>query len=237
MVSHALYKDHAHIYAQHSDRSGPNAYYERPAMLRLAGDLTGQRVLELGCAAGALTTQLIERGAAVIALDREPRLVELARQRTSGQATVSVADLEEPLDSVGTGSIDLVIASLVLHYLPDWRPLLAELSRCLAPGGALLFSVHHPINGWALCDKADYHRTEQVHETWDLDGQEVTATLYRRPVSAIFGPLLDAGYIVDAVEEPQPVADAPLPEGLRTTLRTAPVFLFVRARRPARSLA
>lgn len=233
MVSHALYKDHADFYVEHSDQSGPNAYYERPAMLRLAGDVAGRRVLELGCAAGALTAQLVERGAVVTALDREPRLVELARQRTNGRARVAVADLEEPLDGVASGSIDLVIASLVLHYLSEWRPLLAELRRCLVPGGGLLFSVHHPVTGWMLSDQTDYHRTEQVHETWDLGGREVTATLYRRPVSAIFGPLLEMGYVVDAVEEPQPVTDAPLPEGLMTTLRTAPVFLFVRARRAA----
>jgi SAM-dependent methyltransferase len=233
VTGHGLYRDHADAYAEHSVRSGPNAYYERPAMLGLAGDLAGQRVLELGCAAGALTAQLVERGAVVTALDREPRLVELARQRTGGRASVSVADLEEPLDGVASGSIDLVIASLVLHHLPDWRPLLAELRRCLAPGGALLFSVHHPITGWALSDGTDYHRIEQVQETWDLDGRAVTATLYRRPVSAIFGPLLEAGFVVDAVEEPQPVTGAPLPEGLVTTLRTAPVFLFVRARLPA----
>lgn len=230
MVGHALYRDHADVYAEHSVRSGPNAYYERPAMLRLAGVLDGQRVLELGCAAGALTAQLVERGAVVTAVDREPRLLDLARQRTNGRATVAVADLEEPLDSVRTGSIDLVIASLVLHYLPDWRPLLAELRRCLVPGGALLFSVHHPINGWVLSGKTDYHQTEQVHETWDLGGQEVTATLCRRPVSAIFAPLLEASYVVDTVEEPQPVPDAPLPGALMTTLRTASVFLLVRAR-------
>lgn len=191
------------------------------------------RVLELGCAAGALTAQLVEHGAVVTALDREPRLVELARQRTSGRASVFVADLEEPLTGIEGGSIDMVIASLVLHHLRDWRPLLAELGRCLAPGGTLLFSVHHPITGWALSDGTDHHRTEQVQETWDLGGQRVTATLYRRPISAISGPLVEAGYVVDAVEEPQPVTGAPLPEGLMTTLRTAPVFLFVRARRTA----
>jgi SAM-dependent methyltransferase len=100
--------------------------------------------------------------------------------------------------------IDLVIASLVLHCVKDWRPLLAELHRCLVPGGALVFSVHHPITGWQLSGKADYHRTELVSEQWDWDGQPVTAQMYRRPISAIFSQLRGAGFTVDTVDEPHP---------------------------------
>jgi predicted TPR repeat methyltransferase len=116
-------------------------WYDRPAILRLAGEVAGRRVLELGCAAGVLTGQLADRGADVLALDREPQMVALARRR------LQAADLQRPLDMVADASIGLVVASLVLHYLRDWRPLLAELHRCLAPPGALVFSVHHPITG------------------------------------------------------------------------------------------
>ncbi len=47
----------------------PNVAYDRPAILRLAGDVTGRCVLELGCAAGVLTRQLVDRGASVLALE------------------------------------------------------------------------------------------------------------------------------------------------------------------------
>jgi SAM-dependent methyltransferase len=228
----SLYSDNAETYAEHSARSGPNAFYDRPAILRLAGDLRGRRVLELGCAAGALTEKLVAGGADVVALDREPRLVALAQQRLEERARVAVADLEEPLDMVPAGSVDVVIASLVLHYLADWSSLLAELRRCLVPGGVLIFSLHHPITGWLLSDQSDYHRIELIHERWDLGGgHEVTAAMYRRPLSAIFEPLRDAGFSIDVVDEPQPVAEAPLPGDLLHELRTAPVFIFVRAQR------
>jgi SAM-dependent methyltransferase len=230
--STSLYSDHADVYAEHSEHSGPNAYYERPAILRLAGEMAGLRVLELGCAAGSLTEMLIDRGADVMAVDREPRLVELARQRTGQRGRVAVADLEQPLDVIPSASVDLVIASLVLHYLADWRPLLSELNRCLVPGGALLFSLHHPITGWLLSEQADYHRTEPIRERWNLGGHEVTASIYRRPLSEIFGPLRGAGFTIEAVEEPQPVEDAPLSDDLMQLLKTTPVFLFVRAKRP-----
>jgi SAM-dependent methyltransferase len=42
------------------------------------------------------------------------------------------------------GTFDDVTASLVLHYLQDWGPALAELRRVLRPGGRLIVSVDHP---------------------------------------------------------------------------------------------
>jgi SAM-dependent methyltransferase len=237
VVSDAIYRQQADAYAKFSEHSLVNACYDRPAILRLAGNIAGRRLVELGCAAGVLTEQLAERGAEILALDREPRMVALARQRLRGRARVEVADLERPLDMVPDGSVDLVVASLVLHYIQDWRPLLAELHRCLAPSGALVFSVHHPVTGWQLSDRTDYHRTELISERWSWDGQPVTARMYRRPLSAIFGPLRHAGFVVDVVDEPQPEAAGGTddPEVMHV-LETMPVFLFIRAvRAQARS--
>jgi SAM-dependent methyltransferase len=230
VASEAIYRQYAAAYARFCEHSLPNSCYDRPAILRLAGDVAGQRVLELGCAAGVLTEQLAERGADVLALDREPRLVALARQRLHGRARVEIASLDQPLDMVADGSVDVAIASLVLHYLEDWQPLLGELHRCLAPGGALVFSVHHPITGWQLSDKTDYHRTELISEQWNWDGLAVTARMYRRPLSAIFSHLRHAGFAVDIVDEPQPEAPGETsgPQVMHI-LQTQPVFLFIRA--------
>ncbi|PKW16990.1 class I SAM-dependent methyltransferase [Saccharopolyspora spinosa] len=229
MADHSIYREHAATYATFSERSAPNAHYDRPAILRLAGDVAGKRVLELGCASGVLTAQLVERGADVLGLDREPRLVELAQQRLGGSARAEVADLERPLDVVPTGGIDVVVASLVLHYIENWAPLLAELRRCLVPGGVLVFSVHHPITGWLLSDRADYHRTELVSEDWDWGGQCVTVTFYRRSLSSIFGSLRKAGFEIDVVDEPRPGEAANVAPEHVEVLNTQPVFLFVRA--------
>jgi SAM-dependent methyltransferase len=231
MSGNAFYRQHGDTYARRSEHGLPNAAYDRPAILRLAGDVAGRRVLELGCAAGVLTRQLADRGASVLALDREPRMAALARQRLDGRARVEVADLEQPLDMVPDACIDLVVASLVLHYIEDWRPLLKELHRCLVPGGALVFSIHHPITGWQLSDKSDYHRTELIGEQYDYDGQTVTADMYRRPVSAIFSQLRSTGFIVDVVDEPQPETAGPPSDPELHILQTQPIFLFIRALR------
>lgn len=230
VVMNDVYREHADTYADFSADNPVNARYDRPAILSLTTSLQGKAVLELGCAAGLLTEQLVGRGADVLALDREPRLLSHARQRLGDRARFATADLERPLDMVPSGSADVVVASLVLHYVEHWDPLLAELHRCLRPGGSLVFSVHHPITGWNRSDKTDYHRVETITEAWHWAGHAVTATMYRRPLADIFGSLTRAGFRADAVDEPLPESlPDDMDETMRVALTTAPVFLFVRA--------
>lgn len=229
-----IYDELADHYAA-SSASGPaNALYDRPTILRLLGPVRGRRVLELGCAAGYLTLELVQAGAEVIALDKSERMVEHARRLVDGRARVEVADLSHGLPMVDSESMDLVSASLVLHYLPDWQGVISEVRRVLKPGGALVMSVHHPITGWFRSDRSDYHRIELIEEKWNVDGIETTAQMWRRPVSAVFSPLLEQGLIIDAVHEPEPGFDErAVPEdGMREALNTSPVFLYVRATRP-----
>jgi SAM-dependent methyltransferase len=229
MATTSIFRDYASTYAGHADKNPVNRDYDRPTILRLVGDLKGKHVLELGCAAGGLTTHLVERGAEVIAVDAEPQMIELARKRLGTSARFEVADLEKPLTVVAPGSIDVVVASLVLHYIADWKPLLRDLYHCLVPGGALVFSLHHPIAAWLLSDRTDYHRIELVSETWDWDGVPVTAQSYRRPLSSIFGELRQAGLAIDVVEEPRVQANADINADMLRALNTQPFFLFVRA--------
>lgn len=231
MPATSLFTDHADTYAAWSVKNPVNTQYDRPTILRLAGDLTGKRVLELGCAAGGLTAHLVEQATDVLSVDAEPQMVELARQKLGTKARFQVVDLEQPPHIVPGGSVDVVVASLVLHYIKDWAPLMRELHRCLVPGGTLVFSLHHPINGWLLSDRTDYHRTELVSEEWDWGGVAVTAQSYRRPLSSIFGELRRAGFAIDAVEEPQIQPSPDIDAELLHALTTQPFFLYIRAQR------
>lgn len=57
------YDSFANPYSAESESSLFNAYYERPAMLCLAGDVSGRRILEAGCGSGPLTAALPAKGA------------------------------------------------------------------------------------------------------------------------------------------------------------------------------
>ena len=67
-------------YAAVVDTKPHNTDYERPATLSLLPDVKGKRVLDAGCGPGVYAEWLVNRGAEVVALDANAKMVKLARQ-------------------------------------------------------------------------------------------------------------------------------------------------------------
>lgn len=225
------YDQMADVYADDADRHPVNASYERPTILQMAGELDGRHVLDVGCAAGALSAAMVERGASVLGIDINQALLARARQRLGDRARFAVADLSEPLDFLSAASFDVVTASLVLHYLRDWGPPLRELRRVLRPGGALLVSTHHPLQDVEIAEPpAPYFETTLLTDTWRKGGRDFKVRFYHRPLSAIVDALADAGFLIERIAEPIPdrEAFAAAPDFYERMSRR-PWFLFIRA--------
>ncbi|UVS79510.1 class I SAM-dependent methyltransferase [Actinokineospora sp. UTMC 2448] len=205
------YDSIAEAYAAENENSLMNAYYERPAMLELAGDVTGRRILDAGCGSGPLFAALRDRGAAVTGVDASAGMLELARRRLGADADLRIADLADPLP-FPDDSFDDVIASLVLHYLRDWSPTLAELRRVLRPGGRLIVSVEHPfvitLMQRMAGEKPDYFQTRNRTEEWTLGGQTVRLTFWDRPLHAMTDAFTAAGFRITVISEPPPAPTA-----------------------------
>jgi len=220
-------------YTDDADKNPINASYERPAMLEMAGDVTGKRVLDVGCAGGALSEALVARGASVVGIDVNERFIERARARlgVTPNAEFHVADIAEPMPFVATGSFDIVTASLVLHYVEDWTTPLREFRRVLRPDGVLLISTHHPTQDIELAaPPADYFKTTLLTDVWRKRGHDYTVRFYRRPLSAIVSALAQAGFVVERMPEPIPDAEAfAATPDLYKRMRRGPWFLFIRA--------
>jgi ubiquinone/menaquinone biosynthesis C-methylase UbiE len=227
-----MYDQFAAAYAADNESNAFNALYERPAMLALLGDMRGKRVLDVGCGAGALALALLERGARVMGLEVSPGMAELARRRLGERATIEVADLARPLTMLADESIDVVAASLVIHYLEHWEPPLLELRRVLVPGGMLALSTHHPTMDWPQSD-GGYFDTRQLTETWHKGGASATVTFWRRPLTAMIAAFRSAGFSIDDIVEPMPLPECAerFPDAY-VTLTTAPRFLFFRLVKP-----
>ncbi len=230
------YDQMADIYADDADRHPMNVSYERPAMLAMAGDVEGGRVLDVGCAAGALSEAFVARGASVVGIDVNARLVQRARERLGGRADFHVADISAAMPFLARAWFDVVSASLVLHYLADWAPALREFHRVLRADGSLLISTHHPIQDVEISEPpAPYFETTLLTDTWRKGGRDFEVRFYHRPLSAIVDALAEAGFLVERIPEPIPdpeaFADSP---GLYEQMTRRPWFLFIRAvKKPA----
>lgn len=222
-------------YADAAATSTHNALYDRPNVLALAGDVAGLRVLEVGCAAGYLTKELVAGGAEVVAIDVSEGLIALARERFGELAEFHVADVTQPLRFLPDESFDLVVASLVMHYLKDWGQTLGEFRRVLRPDGRFVMSTHHPTMDWLTHDRPNYFETRLLQEEWHVGdtGRTMPVEFYRRPLSAVFGALHAAGFVVEQLQEPLPSPAIEKQDPKTYAVMSAnPTFLYLATRRP-----
>ncbi|MFE7191714.1 class I SAM-dependent methyltransferase [Kitasatospora sp. NPDC057541] len=198
------YDGFAEAFSAETENNLLNAYHARPAILALAGDVTGRRILDAGCGSGALSAELRERGAVVSGIDSSAGMLELARRRLGEDADLHVGDLGDRLP-FEDGAFDDVVASLVLHYLEDWGPTLAEMRRVLRPGGRLIASVQHPFVDYAIQNpRPDYFATTSYTDEWTFDGRTYPVTFWRRPLHAMTDAFTAAGFRLTTLSEPQP---------------------------------
>lgn len=204
----ADYDGFAAAYSAENDTSLFNAFYNRPEILRLAGDVTGLRVLDAGCGAGQVMEPLLARGAEVAGFDLSAAMVDLARQRLGAAVDLRVGDLGAALP-YADAEFDVVIVSLALHYVEDWASALAELRRVLRPGGRLIVSIIHPTVYAVVYPDADYFALTRYSEDYTFDGQTIWMTYWHRPLQDVLNAFIGAGLQIAQVTEPPPAADTP----------------------------
>ncbi len=114
----------------------------RATMLsRLPADLGGARVLDAGCGTGAMTRELVDRGAIVTAADISPALIAIAQRRLPGSLHDQVRFVAGDMLDPDLGRFDFVVAmdSLIYYDTPD---ILAALRGLAArTDGCVVFTV------------------------------------------------------------------------------------------------
>ena len=117
-----------------------------PQFADFAGVGAGQRVIDVGCGPGALTTELVERlGASnVAAVDPSESFVAAARERHPG-----VDVQESPAETLpfADGIFDAALAQLVVHFMADPVQGLTEMCRVTRAGGVVAACVWDHAGG------------------------------------------------------------------------------------------
>ncbi|HBK08586.1 MAG TPA: class I SAM-dependent methyltransferase [Acetobacteraceae bacterium] len=132
---------------------------ERRLILRLAGPLQGQSVLDVGCGDGTLALDAVRSGAArVVGCDPDPRMIaRAAEQAARAGADISLAVARSQALPFADASFDAVTCITVLAFVPDAAGAIREMARVLRPGGRLVigdlgrwscWAVRRRIRGW-----------------------------------------------------------------------------------------
>ncbi len=229
MDSRALWDKSASNWAALMDKGEANrTMILDPAMLRLAGDVRGLDVLDVGCGEGRFARMLAERGAKVTGVEPTRALREIARQRhPDGEYVEGVGETLPFPDK----SFDLTIAYLVLIDIPDFRKAIQELARVTKRGGRVLvanvnsFMSTRP-DPWIREDGALKHVAVDNYFDERADvvawgGIEIVN--FHRPLSAYMSAFLEQGLRLAAFEEPRPAGEGP---GLADDLRV-PTFVVM----------
>lgn len=198
-MSTAPYDGYAEAFASAAEDNAYNAYYDRPTVLSLMGDVRSLDILDAGCGPGLYARELVTRGARVMGLDHSGDMVRVARSHLGKDAQVRQMDLAEPLD-LPDSSFDAALIALVVHYLPDRVAALRELRRVLRPGGFLVLSTSHPTADWRR-DGGSYFEERHVDDQWDCG---LLSRFWRQPLERWFDEFRAAGFLVDRLVETRP---------------------------------
>ena len=117
-----------------------------PQLADFAGVRSGQRVLDVGCGPGALTTELVARvgPSGVAAVDPSASFVAAARERHPGVEIVEASADRLPFPPL---TFDAAIAQLVVHFMPDPNRGLTEMARVTRRDGVVAACVWDHAGG------------------------------------------------------------------------------------------
>jgi 2-polyprenyl-3-methyl-5-hydroxy-6-metoxy-1,4-benzoquinol methylase len=168
---------------QESRRAARADAYENPRAERKGHVPAGaRRVLDLGCASGALGAALKARGATVVGVERDPAYAALARECLD---EVVEADLET-FDPAPLGTFDVLVAGDVLEHLADPWSVLRRFAAVVEPGGTVVVSlpnVRHWESVFAIAVRGRFPRRNEgvfdgthlrwftLHDAWSLVDQ------------------------------------------------------------------
>lgn len=220
---------------------GLNAAGEWYALRQLLPDLDDKRVLDLGCGFGWHCRYAREQKARqVVGVDLSEKMLARARELTADPAIdyrqMAIEDIDFPADR-----FEVVLSSLAFHYVADIDTVFARVFACLAPGGAFVFSVEHPIfsaraaqdwhygpQGERLHWPVDDYQAEGVRHSQWLTGDVIK---YHRTLSTYLNAVMRAGFQITGIAEaPSPESLARHPEWRDEGRR--PMFLLISAVRP-----
>ena len=133
LAVHDLYRKWSKAYDSYPN---PLIELEQEVIPAMAGDVSGKRLLDIGCGTGRYALPFIQSGASVTGVDFSMPMLKIAQKKASGLQLIQ-ADLNQlPL----TGGFDLILCNLVLSHVENLSDAISEISRLVSSGGTIIIS-------------------------------------------------------------------------------------------------
>lgn len=222
MADYSAYADEWHKNRKNK-RSHSKEYIEKPSVYEAIGDIRNTDILVLGCGSGVECDELLQKGARKVhGIDSAKGLIEIA-QKEYPKCAFSCEDIRSFV--VQKETYDVCIASLVMHYVPEWQETFSRVWQSLRPGGIFVMSLNHPVKfGAEIVRGADYSamlgyekgksgvkvygdylNKRKIKDTW-LGGLEVE--FYHQSIADIVKEVLNSQFTLVALTEPKPIERA-----------------------------
>jgi 2-polyprenyl-3-methyl-5-hydroxy-6-metoxy-1,4-benzoquinol methylase len=233
---------------------GLQTKFMAPVVTRMLDVQPGERVLDIACGNGIFSRHLAELGAYVVASDFSPKLIELARSRSSehaGRIEYHVADATNEAELMALAGpegrrFSAAVCNNALMDMPAIEPLFRAVARLLEPEGRFVFSVMHPcFNGQSISLQAelpDYasepaysvkvsrYISAEVTKGLAIADQPVEQYYWHRPLHMLLNAAFSAGLVLDRLEEPPVPAGMFPPSSFNWANYDMPPLLFARLR-------
>lgn len=218
---------------------GLQAAGEWPVLRAMLPELRGKRVLDLGCGYGWHCQYASEQGAgAVLGIDLSEKMLGYAREHHSSPAAqyrrLAIED-----SAFAEGEFDVVLSSLALHYVEDFRLVCRKVHHALSTGGSFVLTVEHPV--FTSRAAQDWHYGEDGERLhWPVDDYQAEGlrnarflgsdvVKYHRTVATYMNALIGAGFRITQVAEPKPTEEAMAASADMRDEARRPIFLGIAA--------
>lgn len=146
-------------YAENWDDDEDVVTYSEKAFLSLTEmlPLDGKRVLDFGCGTGLLTEKVSKVAKEVVGLDSSPKMIAILNNKKIENISTIVSTLSEGTiksEKLLQEKFDIILASSVCAFLPDYEDALKLIEPLLVEGGVFvqwdwLITENNPDFGFA----------------------------------------------------------------------------------------
>jgi SAM-dependent methyltransferase len=213
-------------------------YFILPYTLQQLGDVSGKRMLDIGCGEGGYSRALAHQGALVTAIDCAVDPINFAI-RKAGEEGLKISHFvrnSNDLFGIEDSTFDIVLSSMMLMDCEDLFGTVKEISRVLRPGGRLFVSVLHPcFNGKNIRWTGGDDETKVVVEDyfspkeWEapIDGVSSPVIFRHRTLQEYVKVFVQNGLCLVDMNEPLPANEQVEKSTRIGRLLKIPMFLFM----------